>query len=320
MPAKKTTAAKKAPKKAAKKAASKRPSEAKKAPAKKAAAKKSAARKQSAAKSAASAEATTKKGSSKPKASDLLKRTKHNTPAIFKVGSRKSAPVVFTLEDVREILKRRAKEEAKKPAPETKKKVAAKKAVAPSPTAAEETAAARSSHAAASLADILGFGPSGAGGGPGSPHQRTVPPKWQKYYDLLIELRTHVHESLGMHANDTLKRSQKEDTGDLSTSADAGTDTFDRDFALSVVSSEQEALAEIEAAINRIYNGTYGVCEITGETISDERLEAVPFTRFSLEGQRQYEMNARRRVSRAGAFFSEGAADGVSFGDDDGDN
>ena len=43
--------------------------------------------------------------------------------------------------------------------------------------------------------------------------------------------------------------------------ADAGTDTFDRDFALSLVSSEQEALSEIEAAIKRIHDGTYGICE-----------------------------------------------------------
>ena len=86
-----------------------------------------------------------------------------------------------------------------------------------------------------------------------------------------------------------------------------------------MVSSEQEALKEIEDAIERVFKGSYGVCEITGETISAERLEAVPFTRFSLEGQRQHELTRRRRVSRGGTFLSEGA-EGVSFGDDNDDN
>jgi len=304
MPAKKKSATKK--------------TAAKKAPAKKAAAKKSAVKKAGAKKSPK--KAGTKKnsapnGSAKPKASDLLKRTKHHTPTIFKVGRRKAAPVIFTLEDVREILKKRAKEESKQPAPEPKK--AAKKAVkkpGPLPDTLEPAAGKRE---AASLADILGFGGGALGGT--TPATKTVPKKWKRFHELLCELRDHVHESLGMHAEDTLKRSQKEDTGDLSTPADAGTDTFDRDFALSVVSSEQEALKEIEAAIDRIHKGSYGVCEITGEKISDERLEAVPFTRFSLEGQRQYELTARRRVSRSGSFLSEGA-DGVSFGNDDDDN
>ncbi|MGC9451903.1 MAG: TraR/DksA family transcriptional regulator [Oceanipulchritudo sp.] len=176
----------------------------------------------------------------------------------------------------------------------------------------------KSKHHAASLDDILGLSPQGSGkpGGPGS----SVPRKFQKFHKLLLQLRDHVREELNLHSNDTLKRSQKEDAGDLSISVDAGTDNFDRDFALSLLSSEQESLKEIEAAIQRIYDGTYGVCEVTGEKISSERLEAVPFTRFSLEGQRQFEMNSRKRVSRAGAFLNEASGETITFGDDDGDN
>ena len=117
-----------------------------------------------------------------------------------------------------------------------------------------------------------------------------------------------------------MKRSQKEDAGDISISVDAGTDNFDRDFALSLLSTEQESLKEIEAAIERIYNGTYGNCEVTGEPIDPERLEAVPFTRFSLEGQREWESTSRKRVSRAGAFLNEGSGEAISFGSDDDDN
>lgn len=250
-------------------------------------------------------------------ASEVIKRTRQaqrSTPSV-----RKHAPVVFTMEDAREALKRRK--------PEDEAAVATRKPRAPKAeaSAAAAEAARKSKHAAASLADILGFG-----GGPAAPQQPAgsapkpeIPKKYRKYYGLLQELRTHVQTSLGMHAEDTLKRSQKEDSGDISTSSDAGTDNFDRDFALSVVSSEQEALREIETAIQRIHKGTYGTCEITGEPIAAERLEAVPFTRFSLEGQRQYEATARRRVQRGGggSFLAEGGDIAFASGDDDdGDN
>lgn len=269
--------------------------------------------------------AKTNGGGSKPKASDLLKRSRHQTPTIFKVGSRKHAPIVFTLEDVREILKSRKREEKASAATQATPKAKAPAKPAPEkPAPVPEVPVQKSKHAAASLADILGFATAPTKATPTTPTaapKGEVPKKFRKYHALLLELRSHVQTSLGMHAEDTLKRSQKEDSGDISTSADAGTDNFDRDFALSVVSSEQEALREIEAAIKRIYNGTYGTCEITGEAISEERLEAVPFTRYSLEGQRQFESTARRRVQRGGSFLGEnGGADAIGFGDDDGDN
>jgi RNA polymerase-binding transcription factor DksA len=258
----------------------------------------------------------------KPKASDLLKRTRHQTPTIFKVGSRKHAPIIFTLEDVREILKHRKKEERANGATEAPRAKKVAKPATEKPAPAPEMPTQKSVHAAASLADILGFGTAPVAPTPTAKAapKGEVPKKFRKFHALLLELRAHVQESLGMHAEDTLKRSQKEDSGDISTSADAGTDNFDRDFALSVVSSEQEALREIDAAIKRILNGSYGVCEITGEPISEERLEAVPFTRYSLEGQRQFESTARRRVQRGGSFLGEGGADAIGFGDDDGDN
>ena len=49
--------------------------------------------------------------------------------------------------------------------------------------------------------------------------------------------------------------------------ADSGTDNFDRDFALSLLSSDQDAIYEIEEALKRIEKNTYGICELTGKTI-----------------------------------------------------
>lgn len=150
---------------------------------------------------------------------------------------------------------------------------------------------------AASLDDILGF----------ASHKKTVshtkdpdmdsvPQKFRRHYKLLLDMRKRVGEGLDVRAKDTLKRSTKDDSGDLAAyGPDSGTDTFDRDFALNLVSSEQELLFEIDQAIKRLANGTYGVCEITGKPIPADRLAAVPFTRYTLEGQKELEATSQVR-------------------------
>ena len=274
----------------------------------------SAAKKASTSKTPAASKKGARKSAARPKASEFVRRPSH-TPAVFKTSGRRAPHILFTIEEVREVLKKRLKEEKEEasrqqPAETTPQK----KAVHDDPN---DKPVLKSKHQQASLDDILGL----SGAGSAAPVTRNnVPRKFQKYYNLLLELRSQVRDELNLHSNDTLKRSQKEDAGDISISVDAGTDNFDRDFALSLLSSEQEALNEIEAAIDRIHKGTYGVCEVTGEPIKAERLEAVPFTRFSVEGQKQHELNLRRRVSRAGAFLNESSGEKISFGDDDGDN
>jgi RNA polymerase-binding transcription factor DksA len=75
--------------------------------------------------------------------------------------------------------------------------------------------------------------------------------------------------------------------------ADAGSDAYDRDFALSLLSQEQDALYEIDQALKRIELGTYGVCEMSGKSIPRARLEAIPFARFTVECQSQLEKQNR---------------------------
>ena len=82
--------------------------------------------------------------------------------------------------------------------------------------------------------------------------------------------------------------------------ADAGTDTFDRDFALGMLSSEQDALYEIDEALNRIRDGTYGKCELTGKPIEAARLEAIPWTRFSASAEKQLEREGAVKRTRLG--------------------
>jgi RNA polymerase-binding transcription factor DksA len=176
-------------------------------------------------------------------------------------------------------------------------------------------------YGAASLADILGYNP--AVEEKPEDEEASIDKKFIRYYKLLAQLRDHVKSGLALHADETLKRSSREDAGDLSGygqhMADAGTDAFDRDFALSLVSSEQEALFEIEEAIKRIKNGTYGVCELTGKPINKDRLLAVPFARYSVESQAEMEKTRRRSSQHGGLFGDAAGEEGAKIAEDDGE-
>ncbi len=177
---------------------------------------------------------------------------------------------------------------------------------------------------AASLADILGFNPRKSSA-PTPDEDVSVPEKFRRYYRLLLDLRAHLTGQIDQHTEDTLKRSSKDDAGDLSSygqhMADAGTDTFDRDFALSMVANEQDALSEVEAAVQRIKAGTYGVCETTGKPIAKERLLAVPFTRYSADALKQIERNRLRTRSQAGlgSELGDDSSGSMAGGDDSGE-
>jgi RNA polymerase-binding transcription factor DksA len=234
----------------------------------------------------------------KPVKSDDLKR---------RILERKTTkPIAFSLDEVREIAKKNEKKALK--SIESAPSRPSKEAPRTEPSRRGSSRPPIPNHIkAASLADILGFSPSKTKKSPADlDNAEDVPEKYRRFFRLLIDLRNHVLESLGQHSEETLKRSAKEDAGDLSGygqhMADAGTDTFDRDFALSLVSNEQEALSEVEAAIKRIRDGTYGICELTGKPISKDRLLAVPFTRYSAEAQKELEKTRHRSVQRAGIF------------------
>jgi RNA polymerase-binding transcription factor DksA len=123
-----------------------------------------------------------------------------------------------------------------------------------------------------------------------------ISPKWRKYYRRLIELRDHLLRERFELAQDAL-----EEKPTFSTHlADAGTDSYDRDFALGMLSSEQDAVYEIEEALQRIRSGNYGLCELTGRRIEPARLEAIPWTRFSAEAEKQLERDGVQKRARLG--------------------
>lgn len=103
--------------------------------------------------------------------------------------------------------------------------------------------------------------------------------------DLLDEIK-HISE-------DTLKKSQKDAAGDISGytyhMADVATDTYDREFSLGLASSERQALYELDDALKRIDDGTFGICESCKCLIAKSRLKAVPYARLCVKCQEKKE-------------------------------
>jgi len=135
-----------------------------------------------------------------------------------------------------------------------------------------------------------------------------IKPEWQKFYNRLLELR----EQLLRQMDGLARESAEEMAGYSLHMADSGTDNFDRDFALSLLSSDQDAIYEIEEALKRIEKNTYGICELTGKAIPRARLEAIPWTRFTVQAQAQLEREGalrQRRLGQLGTVDSIGVAD-----------
>ena len=184
------------------------------------------------------------------------------------------------------------------------KKAPAKKAPAKKAPAKKKTVS-RSNHkfGAATTAVILGL--------PATPAKRAAQKrkvaklnnsgKWASQKQLLIGLRDRLTDQ----RNGLAKESAKEMESYGVHMADSGTDNFDRDFNLSLLSADQDVIYEIEEALKRIEKETYGTCEITGKLIPQTRLNAIPWTRFRVDAQselEQYGVLQNRSLGRLGTI------------------
>jgi DnaK suppressor protein len=183
----------------------------------------------------------------------------------------------------------------------TKKKIEEKKPAPRGKTVASATAAS-----------ILGFGTTG--GAKSNNGKAKIKSEWAKYYNNLLDLRERL-----THQMDGLAKESAEEMSNYSLHmADSGTDNFDRDFALSLLSSDQDAIYEIDEAMKRIERNTYGVCELTGKQIPRPRLDAIPWTRFTVEAQGQLEREGALKSRRLGTLGSVDNT-GATESDDEGD-
>ena len=125
--------------------------------------------------------------------------------------------------------------------------------------------------------------------------ERKLDPFIRKQKEKLLQLRDTMVDSMAGVAQGTLRsRAEGSEASAFGMhQADAGSDAYDRDFALSLLSQEQDALYEIDEALKRIELRTYGKCEMSGKPIPRARLEAIPFARFTVECQSQLEKQSK---------------------------
>ena len=175
----------------------------------------------------------------------------------------------------------------------------------------QKPAKAKKSLASATAASILGMGLARPKGKNARPVK--VKAEWAKYQQHLLELRDRLLAQMSGLA----KESAEEMTNYSLHMADSGTDNFDRDFALSLLSSDQDAIYEIEEALKRIEKNTYGICELSGKAIPKTRLDAIHWTRFTVEAQSQLEREGALRQRRLGQLGTVDTTGGVDLDEEE---
>lgn len=165
---------------------------------------------------------------------------------------------------------------------------------------------------------------SGSSGTNGAHHSPTF---IKKQRQRLLDLRDELVDAMSGMTRDTIRNAPEgsEASGSGQHQGDAGSDAYDRDFALSVLAKEQDALYEIEQALRRIQAGSYGICEMSTHKIPTARLEAIPFARLTVECQAQWEKEYGKRRFRpsnevgfsGGNYMDDEDSETVSLDEDD---
>lgn len=110
-----------------------------------------------------------------------------------------------------------------------------------------------------------------------------TPAEIEKFKALLLAKRSEILDNV-THMEDETLRKQRSDLSNMPIHlADAGTDTFELENTLGLVGSERKLLQEIDDALERIENNTYGICEGGAEPISKARLKAIPWARYCVK-------------------------------------
>jgi len=220
-----------------------------------------------------------KKKSTKKKTAtqSAASRKKTASKAGKKAASGKTAGK-STTQSSKKTTKKSTRKKAAKTAPKKKptKKVSTKKT-------------ARTSEAAGSTAGERAAKP------PKKIKTKLTAKQLRHYQALLIEKRVElIGDIVGIEEAALRGR----DTTNLSTMplhmADAGSDTYDQDLMLGLMESERKLLVEIDEALMRIADKTFGVCLATGQMINQARLEAKPWAKYCIEAAREIERNGGR--------------------------
>lgn len=119
------------------------------------------------------------------------------------------------------------------------------------------------------------------------------------FRQLLLEKRRELVGDVSTMENEALGKNRADAAGDLSLMpihmADIGTDNYEQEFTIGLIANERETLKDIDAAIERIDQKTYGICLATHKPIGKARLKAKPWANYCLEYKRAQEENGHRR-------------------------
>ena len=115
-----------------------------------------------------------------------------------------------------------------------------------------------------------------------------------KYKKRLLELR----EEVGARIRERASTARIDDANDLIEEMDQANRATEEAFNMRLLDKEVKLLREIDYALRKFDEGTYGVCEGTDEQISRARLDARPWTRYSVSYKEQLEREKKGRASR----------------------
>ena len=119
----------------------------------------------------------------------------------------------------------------------------------------------------------------------------------QRFKNLLLKKREEIIVEMNNITKDTLSKSQREASGDLSGysfhMADQASDNYDREFSLNLASDSQKLIYAIDEALERVKDKTYGRCLECHKEIGRKRLKAVPYAVLCIECQRKEEEKKR---------------------------
>jgi len=284
---KKTTAASARPKAASKKKAAKKTT-------KKAAAKRPTSKKKTAKKTVARKKTTAKKAATRKKAAK--KKTAAKKPSAKKAASKKAAKkTTKKAAPKKAAIKKAPKKKAASKKSASKAAAKPKKKATPKPKAKDERYTLTEARAAASgLAARAGLKLVRTQG-PAETEEKTKVRKLkksplnqaqlEKYREILFQKRAEVAGDVSAMESEAFGPS---DGGAFPQhQADQGSDEYEQSLSLGLAESQRKLLTEINEALARINDGTYGICALTGGPIGKNRLDATPWTKLSLEGARE---------------------------------
>jgi RNA polymerase-binding protein DksA len=112
----------------------------------------------------------------------------------------------------------------------------------------------------------------------------------EHFRDLLLQKRRELLGDMGQMEREALRSAGGSNLSNLPLHmADMGTDNYEQEFTLGLVEKDRNVVREINQALAKIMDGTYGICEGTGKPITKVRLEAQPWAKYSIEYARQKE-------------------------------